>query len=185
MKHGHYMGILRNLLRENGLLKFVVLVNLGVTLAFVIMLEGALNNQKVIIIPGHLESKIEIQGNHVSEQYLKEMTRYILSLAVNYSASSAKNQFSELLPRFNVTVYDEARESYEKLARQIVRNQISQVFYLSDIQFNEKTIIVKGILKRTVKNEEVFNGKAKFNLEYQIILGKFVILGLWEVKGKK
>ena len=184
MKHKFYMEQLRNLLRQNGLLKVVVLANLGVTGVLGIMFNGALNNQKVIIIPSHLQSKIEVQGNHVSEQYLKEMTRYVLGLAVSYSASSAKNQFAELLPLFNVTVYDDTRESFEKLERKIVRNQISQIFYLSKIKFSENTMVVEGILRRTIKNKEVFNGKATFNIEYQIILGKFAILGLWEEKEK-
>lgn len=70
-----------NIVAENRLLKFVVVVIGVAAIANAVMTYRALNYQRTIIVPRSLKSRIEITGDRVSEEYVKAFSRYIAALS--------------------------------------------------------------------------------------------------------
>lgn len=171
-----------NIFAENRLLKFVV-VALGI--AVVINTAGlftALNSQRVILVPPTINSKISVSGDKASDEYLKEFTRYILSLALTYNPVNARSQFSELLAVYDPAEFQATRKELYELADKIENTKASSAFYIQSIinDTEKRRLEVTGTKKTYMVDQKAEDTLKVYLIEYRIDNGKFILVRLYE-----
>ena len=171
-----------NIFAENRLLKFVV-VALGI--AVVINTAGlfmALNSQRVILVPPTINSKISVSGDKASDEYLKEFTRYILSLALTYNPVNARSQFSELLAVYDPAEFQASRKELYELADKIESTKASSAFYIHAINNDseKRRLEVTGTKKTYMVDQKAEDAQKVYLIEYRIENGKFILVRLYE-----
>jgi len=171
-----------NIFAENRLLKFVV-VALGI--AVVTNTAGlfrALNSQRVILVPPTINSKISVSGDKASDEYLKEFTRYILSLALTYNPVNARSQFSELLAVYDPAEFQSSRKDLYELADKIENTKASSAFYIHAINNDseKRRLEVTGTKKIYMVDQKAEDALKVYIIEYRFDNGKFILVRLYE-----
>jgi conjugal transfer pilus assembly protein TraE len=165
-----------NIQAENRLLKFVVMAICAVTVFNSFMINKAMNYQRVVLIPPGLDSKVEVTGGELSEEYIKTMVRYASSLAFTYSPATARKQFDALLSLFSIEAYPQAQQTFYELAGTIETANVSSVFYLDSkfiVDARTRTIEIIGQNRKYKDSTLVSDTVSKYVLEYVVNNGKF------------
>ena len=101
-----------NLIAGNRLLKLAVIV-LGIGLVMNAFITYSLSKRaRTIIVPPVINTRFELSGYRLSDEYVKLMTRYIMGLAANYNPSTARNNFDELLSLYDSDASTEGRKTF-------------------------------------------------------------------------
>ncbi|MDO9528124.1 MAG: type IV conjugative transfer system protein TraE [Syntrophales bacterium] len=186
MKFDIFMNEKSNIASENRLLKFfVVVIGIAVLMSSIYSYH-ALRYQKVIIIPPGARDNIEVMGNIVNDEYVKAFTRYIVSLAFNYSPATVRKQYDELLALFDSGSYPQGKTTFYNYADNVEITQTSSTFYIDKIWMDKKKkwIEVGGIERHYMDDRKVKDGAKVYLVGYTISDGRFRITGISE-KHKK
>lgn len=111
-----------NLFEENRLLKFAIIGLFGVTAVLGIVIYTSNQNQRTVVVPFGAGGDLYVTGNSPSPEYLRMMTRNIVSLAGTYSAYSADRQFQELLGIAHPSAYNALRDSLNGILDELSDN---------------------------------------------------------------
>lgn len=169
-----------NIFAENRLLKFTNLV-IGVAVAFCVYdNRQARNEARTILVPPTITTKMMIQGDKASDEYIKEFARYIINLALTYNPATARVQFSELLSIFDPAAFQETRKELYELADKIESTKAASVFYLNKIvhDLDKHTIEVSGTKKIYLMDQKTEESQKVYEIAYRFENGKFTILRL-------
>ncbi|RMG69973.1 MAG: type IV conjugative transfer system protein TraE [Nitrospirae bacterium] len=183
MKLDLYLNRTSNVFAENRLLKFVVIVIGIVTLYNTVIIKQALNYQRTILVPPVITKQLEIQGDNASDEYIRQMTQYIIDLALIYTPANAKNRFEELLTFYTPESYPQAKETFLSLLEKIKIAQISNVFYIQKMELDRagEEVTIMGLRRRFV--HDAMNDKsATYILKYRIQDGRFMVVSIAEEK---
>lgn len=138
----------------------MVLVNI-IQLLVIIVLTGAIlffsMNQKIILkSPYSTTNKDEIISDGFEDvERLNHFAYYISNLTQNITYSNANEQLQYLLPLVESQNFDEMKKNLRLEAMYIIRNKITQIFYVSKVDIDQvkKVIKIKGIRERRVSGE--------------------------------
>lgn len=175
---------MNNILLENGLLKFVVIV---IGIAVIINsfeVRRALKSQRTILVPANLDRKVQLQGDYASEDYIKVFARNLSNLAFTYSYGNARGQYSELLQYFTPDAFTQTKQAFNSLVETIETTKTSSAFLMQELIVNPErgTIIVKGTQRQWVDNAFVDTSQKSYQLGYKILDGRFFLTSLFEEK---
>jgi conjugal transfer pilus assembly protein TraE len=182
MKMNIFMQKTSNLMAENRLLKFAVLV-IGITVIYnTFMVRHALHTHRTILVPPAIKSTMEIHGNSASDAYIKHFTRYIMGLAFQYSPATARYQFEELLSMFSPSSFPRAQKMFYDLADTIETAQISNVFYIQKMVLDSarKQVEVTGLKRQYVHDVKSEEGTKTYIVVYEFEDGRFMIADISE-----
>ena len=142
----------------------------------------ALNSQRVILVPPTINSKISVSGDKASDEYLKEFTRYILSLALTYNPVNARSQFSELLAVYDPAEFQASRKELYELADKIENTKASSAFYIHSIinDTEKRRLEVTGTKKTYMVDQKAEDVLKVYIIEYRFDNGKFILVRLYE-----
>jgi conjugal transfer pilus assembly protein TraE len=169
------------------MLKFVVLV-IGITVLYnTWMIRQAMNTHRTIIVPPVVNQAMEFQGERASENYLRQMVRYAMSLAVNNSPATARRQFEELLALYAPESFPDAQTALYSLAGNIEEAKITNAFYIDSIKVDEQNMVVevKGLKLQFVQDVITKNQQTVYEIKYRIQEGRFMIISIKEVVSDK
>ena len=186
MKFKFFMNDLSNIKQENKLLKGVILI-LAITVVFSLYYTTkTANREKIILIPPQIHSKIVFIGNKPDKAYYNEITRYVVSLALDYTSATARSQFAELLTMFDPGAFKKYQQVFYNLAFRIESaGNISDSFYITKIKVHpeKKKIIVTG-------TEYTYSGAAllsqnmcRYAITYKLQAGRFFVTSFGKIKG--
>ena len=180
MKLSIYGDKLANALAENRLLKFCLLLTLGITIINSVVSYHAMNSQKVVILPPMVDHKIEIRGNDADDEYLKLMCRYSIKLLLDYTPSNAEQNFSDFLKLASPGVFSSMRSDLNKIIEEVIRLRVSSSFQIHTIKKLGTTNQIELIGLRSKYADDVSIEKAIENhiIEYEIDDGTFRITGV-------
>lgn len=138
----------------------MVLVNI-IQLLVIVVLTGAIvyfsMNQKIILkSPYSSINKDEVISDGFEDlEKLNHFAYYVSSLTQNITYSNANEQLQYILPLVESQNFDEMKKNLKLEAMYIIRNKITQIFYVSniDIDQTQKIIKIKGIRERRVSGE--------------------------------
>lgn len=175
-----------NLFAENRLLKlavFFLCIALAINSFFV---YRAVKYQRVILIPPKMTGTVEFVQGKPSDQYVKDLARRMVNLALTYSPANARAQFSELLAMFAPDVYPQASRTWYSLASRIEETLVSSVFYLEKISLDNANnrLEITGMKKQFAEDRAVDESNKTYVIKYRIDAGQFFILSLME-KGQE
>ncbi|MGD8703139.1 MAG: TraE/TraK family type IV conjugative transfer system protein [Desulfosarcina sp.] len=185
MKLKIYGDKLANAMAENRLLKFCLLLTVGITMVNAVVAYHAMNNQKVVILPPMVDHKIEIRGNIADDEYLKMMGRYSIKLLLDYTPSNAEQNFSDFLKLASPGVFSSMRSDLNKIIEEVIRLRISSSFQIHTINKLGGTNMIELIGLRSKYADDVRIDSAIENhfIEYEIDDGTFRVTGVSQKNG--
>ena len=178
-----FNSIKGNLMGENRLLKFCILVFAIVSIVNSMQIHKAMKMQRTIVLPPDIREKMEFSGDSASASYLRGKALYITSLAFNYTPSNARERFDDLLTMYAPDNYPEAYRMFNELADNIEASvKASSVFHQQQYFFLEKSkkIEVSGVRRIYSEHSVVEDTPKTYVIEYGIEDGRFVIYKLYE-----
>ncbi len=163
---------------ENRLLKFAV-VGIGI----ITLINSAVNymafkRERTIIVPPVVDSRFEISGRTVSEDYLKMMTRYVAGLVLNYTPHTARGQMDEALRLFAPEGYADAKKMFYQLADTVETAKVTNTFHIQKITIDasHQTIEIQGIKTQFVNEQKTKEeAVAVYMFDYRLDNGKFML----------
>lgn len=175
-----YLQKASNLFVENRLLKFVIVV-MALAVAFnSLLVYRAVRYQRVVLIPPQMTGTVEFVQGRPTDEYIRDLSRRIVSLAATYSPPTARAQFEELLAHYAPEAYPEASRTWYSLAGRVEESQVSSVFYLEKITLRENTIETFGKLTQFAGETKLAETSRTYLIDYQIRDGRFYILSFKE-----
>ena len=174
-----------NVFAENRMLKFTVLVLLSAVLVLSFSVVTVMNKERVILVPPVINSKIVISGDTASEDYLREFTRYIISLALTYNPANARNQFSELLAVYDPAGFPNARKELYELADRIENTRASSAFHIQAMtnKPEKNQVEVEGSKMTYIGEMKADIVQTAYLVEYRFDNGRFILTRLYEKPG--
>ena len=155
-----------------------VLINITQLIVIIVLTVAVIYfsmNQKIVLKSPYSTNKDEIisDGNEDRER-LNQFAYYISSLTQNITYANANEQLQKLLPLIESQNFDEVKKNLKLEATYIIRNKITQIFYVSkvDIDSANKVITIKGIRERRVSGETLKTN----NNDYETVILKIEYL---------
>lgn len=137
----------------------MVLVNIT-QLLVIIVLTGAIlffaMNQKIILKSPFSTNKDEVISDGFEDlERLNQFAYYISNLTQNITYANANEQLQYLLPLVESQNFDEMKKNLRLEAMYVIKNKITQIFYVSnvDVDQTQKIIKIKGVRERRVSGE--------------------------------
>lgn len=164
--------------------KQMVVVNI-IQLLTIVVLTGAIiyfsMNQKIILKSPYSTNKDEIISDGIEDpERLNQFAYYISTLTQNITYANANEQLQMLLPLLESKNFDEVKKNLKLEALYIIRNKITQNFYVGDVDIDQiqKVIKVKGIRQRKVSGEVLKNANNDYEtvvltIEYIVKYGSY------------
>ncbi len=177
MRTNVYLQKAGNLFLENRLLKFVIVV-MALAVAFnSLLVLRAVKYQRIVLIPPQLTGTIEFVQGRPTDNYIRDLTRRIISLGATYSPATARGQFDELLELYAPESYPAASKTWYTLAGRIEESKISTVFYLEHIKITKNdSIEVSGTSRQFAGDTPIETKSETFVIDYRIEDGRFYLL---------
>lgn len=178
MNHKKYLDIRSKLIKDNRLLKAVIMMLATAAVISSVASYRALHHSRTIIVPAAADKPFEVSDTRMSENGVKMFTRQAFDLYLNYSPKSAKERFSDLLAMIHTRYYDTVKDDLDTQLATIDRMNIVSTYLIEQIRLNtmQKTIKVKGQRRRTTFGKEMDAGIEEWTLVYEIMDANFKII---------
>ena len=183
MKIRHFLQRTSNKEAENRLLKFAVVV-LGICMVIGnFMSYRAVKSQRTIIVPPVINSKMTFTGYKASDEYVRELARYSIGLALYYNPLTARGNFGELLTLYAPEVFAAEKDRLYQLADRIESNRITSAFYIYDIKLTADKIELPGLIRQYQDKTVLMEELRTYIVRYRVVDGRFIIMGIDEKGG--
>lgn len=172
-----------NLFEENRLLKFAIIGLFGVTSVLGLVIYTSNQNQRTVVVPFGARGDLYVTGSRPSPDYLRSITRNIVSLAGTYSAYSADRQFQELLGIAHPSAYNGLRDSLDAILDELSNNPtLSIATYIRPDQpvLSTNTDILVPVEKVRVIGGVIRKFRGNLRIGYAIEGGRFWLTSLHE-----
>lgn len=189
MKFKLFEKLTSNLLGENKLLKFVVVIIGCVELYNSHKIDKAMKYQRTVLVPVGLDQRVTLVGDRASVEYLRVFARVVSNLAFNYNTASARGQFGELLQFFTPETFPAAKTEFYSLADTIERTKVSSSFVISksaEVDSDKQTITVTGMQRQWVDANFIDTSEKVYQISFSVIDGRFMVTGIsekWQGRG--
>ena len=180
MKAKLFLQQTSNLFVENRLLKSIIVILSLAVIFNSFMVYRAVKYQRVVLIPPTMTGTVEFVQGKPTDNYIRDISRRIVSLAVSYSPPTARTQFEELLSYFAPESYPQASKRWYSLASRIETSQVSSVFYLEKIKILENRIEIFGNMKQLAGDTLLENTSKTYLIDYRLLDGRFYIVSFRE-----
>lgn len=179
----HYKDKLLNLLSYKRLLElFIVVIGIA-TFHNSFKIDKAMHYQRDIIIPAGLDKRVTITSDHASDEYIKAFARVLTNLAFNFSYSTVRGQYGELLQYFTPESFPQAKQAFYDLADSYERMRITQSFIINkspEVDFDKNTITVSGSQRQWVENSFLEPEQKAYIITYKMVDGRFFVMSIEE-----
>ena len=170
---------------ENTLLKFCLVIMLGITIFNSIVAFRRNGQSEGGYLPPMVDHKIEIRGNAADDEYLKMMSRYSINLLLDYTPSNAEQNFSDFLKLASADVFSSMRSDLDKIIEEVIRLRVSSSFHIHKINKLGSTnrIEIIGLRLKHADDVCIESGIEHHIIEYDIDDGTFRVTGVSQKNG--
>ncbi len=179
-----YENKLKNLITQNSLLKFCIIVLTIGQFFLGFKIDRAMKYQRTILMPNRITKKTVVTGDEIPKELLHEHTRDICTLALNYNPDSVRDQFGELLQYFKPgDVFAAAHQQFYALADTIKNARISSSFVISkpiEVDSEKRVITITGSERHWVDMAFVDVTEKVYIITYEINDGLFQLISFGE-----
>lgn len=144
-----------------------------------------IGREKIILVPPTIEKSFWVSSQHVSHDYLSEMTRFFAELRLNMTPESARSQRETLLRYTDPNFYGSLNSQLVEEADRMSEQHISMAFFPSiDIKTNEKYLkaIIEGDLKTYVGDVSLATKHVRYLMTYSYHSGRLFLKSFEEMK---
>ena len=175
-----------NLKASIRLLRFFVLVIGASILYLAYRVDGAVTNQKIILEPFGLATKMEVSSDDISKEGADFYARLAVMLRANYSPGTARAGFNRLLRLYVPESYPEAFKLYYDLADRIEEANVTSVFFIDKLVVDDKKrqVTITGQNRKYKDNTLLSDAPSQFDITYRVDRGMFQLLNIAEKEKK-
>jgi conjugal transfer pilus assembly protein TraE len=103
-----------------------------------------------------------------------------MGLAANYTPTTARNNFDEILSLYDPDSHGEGKKTFYKLADTVETAHVTGSFFIQKITIDEnrRQILVEGQKRLTANEQKVEQGPETYVIDYGNNNGRFVIVNL-------
>ncbi len=140
--------------------------------------------EKVILVPPSVSSKFWVKSDHVSSEYLAEMSHFFTLLRFNNTPATMESQREVLLRYISPEYYEKLKIELINEATSMTKERVSTVFYPVDIKTDVKhlEVLVTGDLLTTVGTNQLPVKRSTYKISYKYNNYRLLIKKLIEVK---
>jgi conjugal transfer pilus assembly protein TraE len=178
-----YLNEYRNTIRSNNILKLTLFILLAIIVVEGFFIVYTMNTQRTIVIP-NTNGKYVISNSSANENYIKQMSYYIVNLMENFTPSTVKSNYSEFLNYVSPDVYGSMQSSIMANAENYIATDTSSYFIPKSFKMADNTVYITGIKRDIVGKQVVSKNEVKITIEYSINQGKFEVNSYVEAKNK-
>lgn len=167
-------------MKEQGLLRSVILIlALGLVIEGFLMIQ-MINRQRIVLVPPgiHNGGEVWVGENTAGAGYLEDVTRFLLPLVTSFHPRTLTEQISLFLRYVSPEQYGAVKARLLSQAAQAVKNDISQAFYIQNVEIKNETARATGILRRYVGKTRVTEEVENYEVRYEIRHGRPVVVGI-------
>lgn len=174
---------------ENWTFRIVTLVLLGIIVFQQYMMSSKLNSQRTVFVPPTVSMKeFWVMGDQISKEGLEDTGKFVAYNIFNVTKEIAPKNIDNIMALVPPEYYYEVKTSLIEQMEYVTSNGIARSFYPSMIDAKEKGLIkISGVLKDTISDKVVNSKRMVFEIQYQIVQGRFWLHG-WNIdeegKGK-
>ena len=175
---------------QNRLLKFCMVAMALAVIFNSFMVFRAVKYQRVILIPPKMTGTVEFVRGQPTDNYLKDMCRRMVNLALTYTPATARSNFSDLLAMYDPKFYPRAEKIWYSLADRVEDSKITSVFYIQRIKVQKKSSLeITGELRQYTAAGDLFKNQTSiYIIDYRIGDGTMYLQSINEKvsgRGKK
>lgn len=164
----------------SGRLHYMLLISLGLLVANVFLIFivwWSLVHQERIIVPVDIKAPFTVSGSKVDGSYLKQMAIFFCSARLNITPSNVKENHTIILQYTDQKLYHKFISILTSEATEIVKANISAVFYPEEIIPDPEkiTVLIKGTMARFVGNVSLPTIKKSYLLKFSYRNGNLKI----------
>ena len=166
--------------KEHGLLKFTILILVLGLMAEGFFLIRMSRQERIVLVPPGVSEVREnwVTGTTASAGYLEQTTRFLLPLVADFHPRSIESQLPIFLRYVAPEQYGAVKAQLVSQAERAVKNDLSQVFYIQQVEVKESTALATGILRRFVGKTQVTEEVSSYEVIYEIRHGRPVVVGV-------
>ncbi len=187
MRKDAFMNRLEAAGARNRVLMFMVLCLFVLTAWNTIALHQARTQTQITLVPIGGGSGMTVGYGKASDEYLRQMARYVSQMVGVYTASSARPQLQELLSLFAPEVVGKVQGEFEKIAVQIERYpSISSIMRWTGeapLRISPNLLQVAATKDRLVNGNVSESVQVHYCIGYRIAESRFWITSLQEMEG--
>lgn len=134
----------------------------------------SVNQRRVIIIPSHLNTKVEFKGETADPEYIRIMSLHMVRLLYSYTPTSISNQYKEFLAYTPHEKWEGIKGTLQNRINQIIKLKIKETFLPEQVNLLNKNIVaIKGMTIRWSAGQELAQENVYLKLTYLIENGGF------------
>lgn len=140
--------------------------------------------EKIIFIPPTIDKSFWVSSEHVSPEYLSEMTLFFANLRFNITATNADMQRESLLKYTDPAYYNTLKMNLVQEADRITEEHVSMAFFPVNVKVDTKHFkaIIEGDLKSYVGDTALPTNRIRYLLTYRYDEGRLLVKSFEEVK---
>lgn len=164
-----------------------MMLALGSTLVCVLQMLVVvflINREKIILVPPTSEKSFWVSAQHVSPEYLSEMTTFFTNLRLNITPESASTQRETLLRYTDPNYYNQLKSQLIQEADHINEQHISVAFFPVNVKVDPQHFkaMIEGDLKSYVGEASLPTKRVNYLVTYRYDAGRLLIKSFEEVK---
>lgn len=166
----------------SGINKLLILLSIGSIFANCILAIALLSidkSEKIIITPPTLDRSFWVHGDKVDKEYLTQMATWFLSLNLNYSSDTIKNQTDIILRYVHPSKHAALSKLFNDEIAKIHKNRQSNVFYPIKVVVKNQQVAVIGDFRRFIGEKKVEQKRKAYLIEFKFNTGR---LSIWDLK---
>jgi conjugal transfer pilus assembly protein TraE len=170
--------------QRNGYM-MLALGSMFICLMQIIIIFFLIGREKIILVPPNIEKSFWVSAQHISPEYLSEMTTFFANLRLNITSESASIQREILLRYTDPTYYGSLKTQLVQEADKINDQHISMAFFpTADVKVNTNKLqsIIEGDLKSYVGETALPTKHVRYLTTYRYNSGRLFIKSFEEVK---
>lgn len=180
----NYVNGIRNISRQNNILKLGVVAAVIVILALIYGIVTVSHNQKVVIIPA-VTHKYVLSNNTASPHYLDMMGRYLSGLVLNFTPLTIKKNYNKFLDYVAPESFSGIQSGLYNNMNDYIQSDSSGWFVVSSVANTANEIILRGRERILMSNKVVLDKKVKITINFGITDGEFEVTGYSQSESKQ
>jgi len=176
VKAKKFLSEFKNTKATNNFLRFLIVALITTIVAEGIIMLNLMDKQRVIVVPINVDRKFSVTGNTASPEYVEMMIRQIIYLKENFTPETVRENFKAFLSLIAPQYYRQVEKKLMDAANELIKYQISQVFFIKEVFVKGNTATVTGIKKIYAGDHLAEQKPVKIKISFKINQGKFEVL---------
>jgi type IV conjugative transfer system protein TraE len=145
------------------------------------------SDNKIIIVPSHIDREFTISHSYVSEEYLELLARDFTQTFLNLTPHNEAYVGEYLLSLTHPKYYGSLKLQLNELFDEIKSKQITMQFTLQDMEVDNRnlTVMISGYLTKRVGSKEVERKLRKYRIHFIKEKTKLSLYEFYEVEDEK